>query len=433
MQEWPHEWVVRFAVTVDEDVLPEKAAALLPEKFPFVVDDASGVVCEPVLLFLYAEYAEMMVDGPVDNTVRAYAYDLREWWVYLEEFEISWHAATELDLSGFCQAMRATISPMTGMRYATTTIIRRKTTVEQFYVWAAKSDICKGVDVGAETLIGMLQAGAIETPIVELQKTADEKQHVSVMQLGQAKVVMEQLGPLPSTNKCDASPFSKDWTSSRDRLAGEIALNAGLRISEVRNLKTSQFEMYVRRVDISQTAAYKIRVTGKGRTKKPVNFSGELILQIVAYIKGERAAIEFGLSKVQSNNLLLNAHGKTVGKPPSVRTLERNFSSACIRAGCFRSEMVEEFNLGPDEVLCREAVLRDFPLFVFHDLRHTFAVWTYYARKKAGDAEPWLYIQQQLRHKNLETTIKEYLASAMDFEALVTDNFMTSLNETLKV
>ena len=44
-----------------------------------------------------------------------------------------------------------------------------------------------------------------------------------------------------------------------------------------------------------------------------------------------------------------------------------------------------------------------------HDLRHTYAVWSYHILKSLGDPEPWKSIQIQLGHKHIDTTINTYL------------------------
>ena len=49
------------------------------------------------------------------------------------------------------------------------------------------------------------------------------------------------------------------------------------------------------------------------------------------------------------------------------------------------------------------------PRYRVHDLRHTYAVWTYHIRTSLGDNEPWKWIQSQLGHSTLDTTINTYL------------------------
>lgn len=442
---WEHEapcWVVKKAH--DSADIENR---LLPKDFPIIVDEETGIVCEPALLFLYEKPFRSTLGDVSPNTLLAYAYDLKEWWQYLDEFEVRWTDATLSDLQGFCSGMRTTVSPTTGKEYATKTVIRRKTTVEGFYKWAATVKLGNPTDTNIPELLLRrdIEGGERGKSAVKVKKKASEKQHVSVMRRDQARAIMEALGPLPRelpeevNDKCGNEPGPLSLTetgekahSSRDRLAAEIAHQAGLRISEVTGLMVSQFKIYLANANILETSIYVIRVLGKGKVRRNVNFPGTLILEIVDYIRNERRNIIDHLQGLDDGRLLINpiGSGRWSGKKVSVRTLERKFSKACISAGCCESNPIERFAWSKCGALDQSVTFISQPIFVFHDLRHTFAVWTYYARKRAKDSEPWLYIQKQLGHKKLETTIQIYLAATSEFEASVTDAFMRKTNES---
>ncbi|WP_295994289.1 hypothetical protein [Rugamonas sp.] len=53
-----------------------KSTDLLPAGFPIPVDENSGEVCEPALLFLYERYVESQGGRLVINTLLAYCHDL---------------------------------------------------------------------------------------------------------------------------------------------------------------------------------------------------------------------------------------------------------------------------------------------------------------------------------------------------------------------
>ena len=219
-------------------------------------------------------------------------------------------------------------------------------------------------------------------------------------------------------------------TSSRDRLAAEIELGAGLRISETLGLKVKQFTRNFGDEKLTDTSSHQISVNGKGSHTRKVKFSGYLIRNILDYISGERAEIISKFGVKNCDTLLINPmpDKRNSNISPSVRTLERNFSAACIRARCAFDEAATEFRRNLDGTLSEHEFKRRVPAFVFHDLRHTFAVWTYYARKRAGDHEPWMYIQQQLGHANVKTTIDTYLKWAQEFEAEISDSYMEAIN-----
>lgn len=224
-------WVIALAA----------ANNILPLDFPIIVDDLTGFVCEPALLFLYEEHTKGKPDGVVMNTVLTYADDLKEWFRFCEEFKITWSSATESNVASFCNVMRATHSPQYGKPYATDTINRRKSTVVRFYKWARKLKL-QPTDAPAEGLLtANVDFSAIQRRLGrKLLKRAGEVEHVSAMERPQARTIMNALGPLPSERRHQYSENSKEtisspttkgfvtYNSSRSRLASQIALEVGL-------------------------------------------------------------------------------------------------------------------------------------------------------------------------------------------------------------
>ncbi|MBO7825951.1 tyrosine-type recombinase/integrase [Burkholderia pseudomallei] len=404
----------------------------LPEGFSYVVDDNSGAVCEHILLFLYEEYTKLSKRDFAVRTVRAYAYDCKEWMHHCVDFGFPWHAATKHDIDTFVSVMRSTVSPFTGKEYATTTISRRRTTVELLYAWGKKEGIARDIAPKGSLLN---PAGEIDSQDSQEKssrarnkKRPGEKTHVSVMERPQARAILEQLGPLPKP--VEPMPVSANESgSSRARLAGEIAIQAALRIEEVADLKAKTFAAFANQT-IHESRAYSIQVCGKGNKTLPVLFPGELMVQIQTYLNGERREIvsQFGEHNAKGALLLNPASSgpQFAGKPATVRTMEREFHDACIRSGNYEIEPIQEFDETGKVTGQKSYVKR--PLFVFHDLRHSCAVWTYYARKRAGDTEPWLYIQTLLRHEDLTTTLRTYLKITHSFEASVSDKYMADTN-----
>jgi len=406
----------------------------LPPGFPLLVDLSNGIVCEPALLFLYYRHVKSKAKKPVHNTLYAYADDLKEWFRHLEEFQLAWNEVSDDDLTAFMKVMRATISPETGRPYATRTVNRRTSTVISFYRWATRS-IFK--EIFNEAVWESLENIAHRRRDFTLALEADEQHHVSLIQPHAARKIIAIAGVSPSEiasgdyldriKEKGRRLSTAEFESCRNRLAIEISLQTGLRISEVCALRKDTFHGIGIQFPMPDTLTIKISVNGKGGKKRKVDFSGVLLNEIAAYIAGERAGIILYKEIKDPTALLLNpiSAGKKAGARTTVRTLERAFNDACKKAGLSRPVEVCTFNkegqvAGSKTDIC--------PLFVFHDLRHSFAIWTYYARKKNGDAEPWLYIQQQLGHSSLETTLNTYLAAAQDFEADVTDQYMAALN-----
>jgi integrase/recombinase XerC len=341
--------------------------------------------------------------------------------------------------------MNATISPTSGEKYHSTTPRRRVSTVEGLYQWAREKNIYDGLLPGNALLWPIGTDSSNEaTPSrsrVTVHLGAEDDEPVHVMEFQQAKAIMAELGPLPrevvanrENVKFDSvetaiQALGLDESSSRDRLAAEYGLNSGLRISEIHQLNWTRFSGYNAET-IIENNNYRFRIIGKGRKKRMVDIPGWLILETLCYIEFERKLIVASVGeKVNTPALLLNplSVGKHKGKRVSVRTLERQFADACINTGnCELRERVEIKQRGAD--IERKTFNKMIPLFVFHDLRHTYAIWTYYVRIR-HEKEPWLYIQARLGHAFLMTTMNKYLKVAGDFEAAVSDAFIAYIDE----
>lgn len=411
------------------------ASSVLPEGFPIIVDEFTRVVCEPALLYLYDQFVKNNSNAIVENSLDASAEDLKEWFRFCEEFGLPWTYASESDITAFNKAMRATISPLTGKRYKTATINRRKTTIRQFYVWARGNKMYRKEPPADSLLDPDLNFTAINARIRKpLRPAADENKEVSVIQASQSQRILKALGPMPSVRAAQRD-FYKNSTppasgeinpspkSSRDRIATQVSLETGMRISEVCGLPLKKFANLAD--PASDTVAVHIKIIGKGKKGRRVDFPGLLIREIKNYICCERQEILTALNMSdEPKALFINplSAGTHAGKPLQVRTLEREFANACLSAGETKVEKIQKFDaLG---VLTVRYV--DAPLFNFHDTRHTYAVWTYYVRKKT-DAAPWLYIQARLGHADLKTTLQTYLKLASDFEPDMSDRYLKSV------
>lgn len=412
------EWVIRRAKHPVEMPTPghRKTVNVLPAAFPIVVDERTGTICEPILFFIYDSFLKEGASGYVQNTALAYCFDVKEWMVYLEDFGLTWTQATRFNLNSYFKVLKTVISPQTGKRYATETLNRRQVGIESFYEWGRNRKLA--ADDTPED-------GLLRTPGERgerFQKRAKENGPVSVLQTREAKALFSELGPEPSS-----WDSNNPGRSCRDWVAADIALNAGLRVSEVGNLRVSQLARHFK-MSINPLRRYRIRITGKGGVTRTTKFPGELINDLKAYVEGERDYIVRQLGDPASDYLLLNPTSvpRYAGKRVSSRTLERAFASACVRSGLFTDETTELISWGRDGLVRVDKVVQS-PLFVFHDLRHTYAVWTYYKLKKYV-SEPWLDIQACLGHADLKTTLRFYLRCASDFEASVSDAYMETVN-----
>ncbi len=165
------------------------------------------------------------------------------------------------------------------------------------------------------------------------------------------------------------------------------------------------------------SAVLSLRQTKGGRPRK-VLVPTWLLDELVHYAETERMvpvrrAREAGHKPAP--NLFVNgadASDRDVGQALTARTLSRSFRSAVISAGLYE-RICDETNGGlPDRLVANHS---------FHDLRHTFAIQQYLARRARGDAEPWKTIATLLGHRSFKTTMDYYLPSVSLAEAEVSD------------
>lgn len=78
---------VDFTGTIEADV----SAYALPVGFPFLVIERTEEIVEPVLIFMIERY--LSGSQYIANTAKAVAEDLKDWWVYLLEFDSLWEQA----------------------------------------------------------------------------------------------------------------------------------------------------------------------------------------------------------------------------------------------------------------------------------------------------------------------------------------------------
>lgn len=374
-------------------------------------------------------YVSEAADSFADNTFDSYTQDLKDWMQYLEQFELDWTDAKVGDLVAYAKIMKNTKAPGTGKNYAPRTINRRTTTVRQFYEWASK--YFSPTSAQEDHLLGIAssQDEYAKRKIKAKFRIDDAGVPVKVFTRPQAKQLLDTLGPAPSEREeliRSHQYRSHKRPSSRDRLGSEICLKVGLRLAEVCNLKLSQFKKF-EKVKIQNLKNYDITVVGKGKKRRVAKFPGELITSILTYVNGERTQIVEAYSTEGTKGaLILNSAKarKHAGKPLHRRTLERAFSNAVVQCGFTEVEERTFFKEESNGAIKKITTLKVVPSFVFHHLRHTFAVWLYYSLKLAGDSAPWLTVQARLGHAFLSTTMDIYLRAAADFEAEVTDRYM---------
>jgi integrase len=411
--------IVEFAAALP-DGNPLRTVAL-PRGFPFLIDDDTHELIEPALLFLVDAYLTKTGFWNRNTTKRA-AYDLLDWWRFLDHQGRPWDLADGGDLDAYRDSMIGQISLRTHEEYRTETIRARRTLVNRFYAWAHKRGLCDG-KLQDETEIREVYLSADRDRLAHIhsgtrriavdpgtpRSTARPGEKVRPLISGDPKNpsfprIARHLGPLPSERGAD------DPTPSRDRLAAELSVSTGLRVDEAAKLTIFQILDLPDGGDPERFTTMHVTRT-KRLVERDVNVPNYLIPDLHAYIDGERrecvvVARRYWLKKKSDEPKVLFVNGvdahQNAGKPVSADTLSGAFRRAVIRAGL--TEWITKTD--PDTGAARQVLV---PRHRYHDLRHTYALWTYHALVEQGISEPWKIIQSLLGHAHLSTTLDTYL------------------------
>jgi hypothetical protein len=178
----------------------------LPGGFPFVVveSDESIEIQEYVLLHLHEKFVKSKGrrrwKEKYKNTSEAYAYDLRDWFAFLEVCENestesgkvgkAWDAATEDDYINYRDALQDAVSPHTRRPLANSTIRRRQSTVENFYKDAQRRSWYVGSFLKTEFKKGRIRP-ADRDAMVHLRAGRETTREVSpyAEEIGETEVV----------------------------------------------------------------------------------------------------------------------------------------------------------------------------------------------------------------------------------------------------
>jgi integrase len=350
------------------------------------------------------------------------AQSLVTWLDYLKVADVDWQHATKADLAAYRDAYAGAISPKTGQEYSANTIAVRITYIIDFITFAVEHGwIDSDLSAGGRSCISLSRRAPIDqdalahirkgaAPMVEgsgavaprlnrLKPKTGKNETVFVLSREELAALIRWAGPRPSERKLD------DGGSDRDFIVFALGWACGLRAQEIANVSAVPFLSMV--PDPQNLGRFfKLSVTGKGKKTLPIDVPAWLVLDIQAYIDGERkrSLCKRG-TRAQARQLVLSSEfSSRAGNPMSKGGIQALFNRACIGSGLLTK--VTKTNPETGEVVFEEVAK-----YSIHSLRHTYAVMTYHNHRKSGYAEldAWKYIQMQLRHKLPTTTINTYL------------------------
>ena len=397
----------RVRVFLNETTVP----GLRDRQPALFVDPARDILQEPTL-FLHREYVQSGRRSSPESWEAA-AYALQSWFDFIwATGRPDWRDADRETLIAYRDAYTLAISPKTGAVYASGTIANRMSVILAFYRHAAELNLYDGdlIIVGREQarphtaisddfLVHTSRGiGDVRKVRGLLPKRRISRSAIRPFSVAELRSFLNTAGPRASDRAGDRRP-------TRTRIAFDLGWSVGLRLDEIIGLK--RFPFMSMTPDSAAPAAEQItQVLGKGNVLRPVAIPNWLVFDILEYMRTERKeAIEIGgLTGRKEPGALLVAglESNSPGKPISHRRLQQEMETTCLRSGITETVGRVNAETGVSKTVTRAK-------HCVHDLRHTYAVLTYHAEVKGGNAEPWKKIQAQLGHKFLSTTMNTYL------------------------
>jgi integrase len=395
--------IVLFINNTDNPELKPSAPALFLE-----TRDILGLFEEPTR-FLGERYVRSG-STPSPHTWAKAAYGLKSWFQFLQAIDCDWPNASEQDRIDFRDVYLGSISQKTGRAFGTAGVHDAMVVVRSFYQHCAYRGTYHG-DIGASSVAVEYKAPIHRDALVHTRSVGFTKNRDRALPKLRPGVKIHPLTPRDLKNLlCHIGPQAGardgDQRVARDRLICDLGWVVGLRLSEINNLTTLQF-MSLSPDRGAPFVGMALTIQGKGKKTRQVMIPAWLVMDIQAYMEGERAA-SLRACKTKSRHppmrlLLGHEHSGSAGRAITNAALQKMFREACLALGLV--EIVEK----TDPETGRKFMYKT-PRHSIHDLRHTYAVLTYHAERANGNPEPWKKIQAQLGHSCLQTTIDTYLS-----------------------
>lgn len=349
------------------------------------------------------------------NTWAQAARSVASWLDFLEECEIEWRLASRDDLIAYRNGYLAAISPRTGRQYSKQTVRTRMVYIADFMEYALSNGWLKD-DIKLNWQLGnQSDAHGQQIPLIrpqhcvaqnnsfgdrKLLPKARQDETVRVLRKEELHSLLRWSGPRPTLRQ------PHDGGSDRDNIVFALGWAVGLRVDEVVRLRVYPFETMITDPRFPGEM-FQVFVRGKGNNTRVVDVPSWLVADIQAYISGQRRrCLRQRGPTAHESQLVLNGESSLnrVGRP-----ISRNGIQALIRRACEGAALMKRIERKNPET--GETAVVAAPRFSFHCLRHTYAVMTFHHRKGSGLDEPeaWKYIQEQLGHRFLKTTMDIYL------------------------
>lgn len=407
------------------------STGLVPEGFPFLVEAGTGVVAHEGTLFL----AKLCLGGGSTEyfivkpaTAMSRAYDLRDFLHFLAFRKIELSNISADNLYAYAATMTNRVSAQTGEVYAPVTIARRVSVAIKFAVW-----LCRRGTIGNALTSRILALGSELGYGLHNQHAHQRRGRRSIrptllptLQRQHEPYILSehQARSLLATIASDARQEDgarAQAIKKRDELMCKLSLCAGLRREEICLLNQAAIMGVV--PEASGLRLHPVVLTKtKNDVRRKVLMPGSLIREVQSFVAKERSLICNGTCRGRCGMASAVFPSSRMGSKGRCRAMTPQNYGLIVRRAAIIAGLVRSATKLDQRG--KEVSTLTVPLISTHDLRHTYAVWTYLLLRSKGDSNPWLFIQAQLGHRSQDTTINVYLRAVRMFENEISDVFL---------
>ncbi|MBT2117783.1 site-specific integrase [Dyella sp. LX-66] len=425
-------------VVVTREATIRAGCGLLPVGFPFIYVTDTGDIAHEATIFLARTclgaggISEYLIVKPATALCRA--YDLRDYLSYLHARRYDFTQLRAETLFSYAGTMANRVSLQTKEIYSQLTIARRVTTALAFTVWLGER--------GSFPAASLVAINALRRDLDQTSGRPFSGRRIRIrgrstllptpMKLHEPRILDDKearvlLRALRFLSERDTPGPVGQAIGTRNVLMAKVALCAGLRREEICRLEIGAIAAIVPGKAIH--ALYAVHLTHtKNDVRRKVLFPGTLIEELHAFIEGPRKLIYSEQSR--------NRHEMCEPVFPRIQRMKKerggvamtpqNLGLAIRRAAKHTGLVRVVQKLDPTGKSSKRVEVVSLST---HDLRHTYAVWTYLLLRAKSDTNPWLFIQAQLGHRSSETTINTYLRAVRMFENEISEVLASSVRE----
>lgn len=243
------------------------------------------------------------------NTVKAYAHDLKDWFVYLTGCGLDWQSVTLEEVAGFVGWLRlppqardgkVTVLPTADHHCAESSVNRKLAALSSFCEFHTRHGVPLGDLMVTMRPAGRRGRGSSYKPFLEhIAKSRPQKARTIRLRQPRRRPVVLSAG--------DAQAVLDGCEHLRDRLLFALLLDTGLRIGEALGLRHEDIALAERQVSVIPRPNAN-RVRAKSGRSREVPASAELMRLYADYLNREYGALD-------SDYVFVNLWGRPHGRP----------------------------------------------------------------------------------------------------------------------